>query len=462
MRFVPHTEEERQEMLRVIGVERVEDLFADVPEAYRFPPLNLPQPLTEMEVRWELEALAEANIHTGQYACFLGAGAYRHFIPAVIDELLRRGEFYTAYTPYQPEISQGTLQAMFEFQSMICALTGMEVSNASHYDGSSALAEAVLMALRLTRGERPKVLLFPTIHPEYRAVVRTYVQHLDVRLEGDSGWTIAQLRQPLLLLEELEARLDAETAALVIPYPDFLGRVLPPARLRETADRVHRAGALLIAVVNPIALALFEPPGSWGADIVVGEGQPLGIPLSFGGPYLGIMATRMAFVRQLPGRIVGETVDLEGRRGYVLTLSTREQHIRREKATSNITTNVGLMALAATIYLSVMGKHGLRQVASLCYHKAHYLAERIAALPGYEVWREHPFFHEFVVRTPRPVAEINRILYEDYQILGGYDLGQADPELGGHMLLCATEMNTREEIDALVEALREIGAPSTK
>jgi glycine dehydrogenase subunit 1 len=278
MRFIPHTEEERQEMLRVIGVERIEDLFADVPEAYRFPPLNLPPPLTELEARWELEALAEANTHAGQYACFLGAGAYRHFIPAVVDELLRRGEFYTAYTPYQPEVSQGTLQAMFEFQSMICALTGMEVANASHYDGSSALAEAVLMALRLTRGERPRILLFPTIHPEYRAVVRTYVQHLDVRLEGDEGWTREQLREPLAVLEALEARLDGETAALVIPYPDFLGRVLPPARLRETADRVHRAGALLIAVINPIALALFEPPGSWGADIVVGEGQPWGSP----------------------------------------------------------------------------------------------------------------------------------------------------------------------------------------
>jgi len=457
MRFIPHTEEERQEMLRAIGVERIEDLFADVPEAYRFPPLNLPPPLTELEARWELEALAEANTHAGQYACFLGAGAYRHFIPAVVDELLRRGEFYTAYTPYQPEVSQGTLQAMFEFQSMICALTGMEVANASHYDGSSALAEAVLMALRLTRGERPRILLFPTIHPEYRAVVRTYVQHLDVRLEGDEGWTREQLREPLAVLEALEARLDGETAALVIPYPDFLGRVLPPARLRETADRVHRAGALLIAVINPIALALFEPPGSWGADIVVGEGQPLGIPLSFGGPYLGLMATRMAFVRQLPGRLVGETVDREGRRGYVLTLSTREQHIRREKATSNITTNVGLMALAATIYLSSLGRHGLRQVATLCYHKAHYLAGRIAALPGYEVWTEQPFFHEFVVRTPRPVEEINRILYEDYQIIGGYDLGRAYPELDGHMLLCATEMNTREELDALVTALSEIG-----
>lgn len=461
MRFLPHTEAERQEMLRVIGVERIEDLFADVPEAYRFPPLNLPEPLTELEARWELEALAEANAHVGQYACFLGAGAYHHFIPAVVDELLRRGEFYTAYTPYQPEVSQGTLQAMFEFQSMVCALTGMEVANASHYDGSSALAEAVLMALRLTRGERPKVLLFPTLHPEYRAVVRTYVQHLDVRLEGDEPQPLERLRQPLALLEDLEGRLDEATAALVVPYPDFLGRVLPSARLRETAERVHRAGALLIAVINPIALALFEPPGAWGADIVVGEGQPLGIPLSFGGPYLGLMATRMAFVRQLPGRLVGETVDGEGRRGYVLTLSTREQHIRREKATSNITTNVGLMALAATVYLSALGRHGLRQVARLCYHKAHYLADRIAALPGHEVWREHPFFHEFVVRLPRPVPEVLRLLYEDYQIIGGYDLGRADPALEGHMLLCATEMNTREELDALVEALAEIGAAAS-
>ncbi len=446
MNYVPHSEADRAAMLRAIGVSRIDELFHDVPEAYRYPPLNLPAPVSELEILQELQALSEENVDLTHAACFLGAGAYRHFIPSVVDFVVSRSEFYTAYTPYQPEISQGTLQAIFEYQTMICALTGMEVSNASHYDGATSTAEAVIMALNVHRGQRRKVILSPALHPQYRQVVRTYTQGMGLAFVGDERIGNGP--------EELMRLCDEQTACVVIQVPDFFGRVLHPDRLQALARQAHDCGALLVAVANPIALGLLRPPGAWGADIVVGEGQALGNPLSFGGPYLGFFACRMEHVRRSSGRIVGETVDLDGQRGYVLTLNTREQHIRRAKATSNICTNQSLNALAAAVYLSALGRQGLRRVAELCYHKAHYAAAQIAALPGYTLWSDD-FFHEFVIRCPKPVAAINRYLLDEWGIIGGYDLGQDYPELAGHMLLCVTEVNSRHEIDDLVMALRE-------
>ena len=336
MPYIPHSDEDRRAMLAAIGAGSMAELFEDVPEHVRFPELLLPPAISEMEVRREVEALASQNITASGRPSFLGAGAYRHYVPAVVDALLRRGEFATAYTPYQPEISQGTLQAIFEYQSMICALTGMEVSNASHYDGATSTAEAVITAINVARMKRRKVLLSPYVHPEYRAVVRTYTQGMGLQISGDEG------------AAEPTDRLDDDTAALVVQYPDFLGRITD---LRAAAEAAHAVGALLIVVADPIALGLLKPPGEFGADIVVGEGQNLGGGLNFGGPYLGFFATRMEHVRKMAGRLVGQTVDTEGKRGFVLTLSTREQHIRREKATSNICTNQGLNALAAAVYM---------------------------------------------------------------------------------------------------------------
>ncbi len=440
MPYIPHSDEDRRAMLAAIGAGSMAELFEDVPEHVRFPELLLPPAISEMEVRREVEALASQNITASGRPSFLGAGAYRHYVPAVVDALLRRGEFATAYTPYQPEISQGTLQAIFEYQSMICALTGMEVSNASHYDGATSTAEAVITAINVARMKRRKVLLSPYVHPEYRAVVRTYTQGMGLQISGDEG------------AAEPTDRLDDDTAALVVQYPDFLGRITD---LRAAAEAAHAVGALLIVVADPIALGLLKPPGEFGADIVVGEGQNLGGGLNFGGPYLGFFATRMEHVRKMAGRLVGQTVDTEGKRGFVLTLSTREQHIRRDKATSNICTNEGLMALAAAIYMAALGRCGLRRVAELCYHKAHYAAARINILPGFTVLHEMPFFKEFVVRCPTAVSEINDTLLAEWDIIGGYDLGQVYPHLKDHMLLCVTEMNSREEIDTLVEALED-------
>jgi glycine dehydrogenase subunit 1 len=445
MAYIPHTDEERRAMLAAIGVGRMEDLYEAVPAEVRFPDLDLPEAISEMEILQELQDLSEANLDTRHFASFLGAGAYNHFIPSAVDAILRRAEFYTAYTPYQPEISQGTLQAIFEYQSLICNLTGMEVSNASHYDGATALAEAVILALNHHRGARRKIVLSPAIHPHARQVVRTYMQGMEVeivggdRLENDS--------------RALAGLIDDQTAMVAVQYPDFFGRVEDFTALGRAA---HAAGALLCVSVNPLSLGLLKPPSAFDADVVVGEGQTLGIPLSFGGPYLGHFTTKKEFVRKMAGRLVGETLDSRGQRGFVLTLSTREQHIKREKATSNICTNVALMALASAVYLSLMGKQGVRRVAELCYHKAHYAAEKIGALPEYRIWNTGPFFHEFAVACPIPVAAINTALL-DYQILGGYDLGQDYPELKNHMLLAVTEMNSREEIDALAAALAEVG-----
>jgi len=442
MPYIPHSDADRKAMLEKIGVSSLEDLFEDIPEHARFPDLNLPAPLSEIGARWELGSLAEANLSVAEGSCFLGAGAYHHFVPAVVDAVISRGEFYSAYTPYQPEVSQGTLQAMFEYQTMICELTGMDVSNASHYDGATATAEAVITAVNIHRMRRKKVLLSRYLHPEYRDVVRTYTQGMDLTIVGDEDGA-----------GELQDQLDEETACVIVQYPDFLGRFKD---LSDLAEAVQDVGALLVVAADPIALGLLTPPGEFGADIVTGEGQGLGIGLTFGGPYLGFFAAKKKHVRKIAGRLVGQTTDAEGERGFVLTLSTREQHIRRERATSNICTNQGLMALAAAVYMSALGKCGMRQVAELCYHKAHYAADRVDALDGFSVLRDKPFFKEFVVRCPKPVAEINDDLLRKRAIMGGYDLGQSYPELEDHMLLCVTEMNPRQEIDLLVRTLEEV------
>jgi glycine dehydrogenase subunit 1 len=441
--YIPITDADRAEMLKTIGVERLEDLFEAVPADHRFPPLTLPDPLSEPELRRELGRLEHRNAHAGSHTIFLGAGAYNHFVPAAVDQILRRGEFYTAYTPYQPEVSQGTLQAIFEYQSLICALTGMEVANASHYDGGTALAEAAIMAINVVRGRR-KIVVAPGVNPQYRAVMRTLLQGVDVEIVGDEN--------PEAPLADVAALVDQTTAALVVQSPDFFG-VLHD--LRPLTTTAHAAGALMVAHFDPIALGLFQTPGEAGADIATAEGQPLGVGLSFGGPYLGIFTCRQQYVHKIAGRLVGVTRDVENRLAYVLTLRAREQDIRRERATSNICTNQGLMALAAAVYLSLLGRQGLRQVAELCYHRAHYAAAQIAQLPGYQVLDRGPFFKEFIVRTPRPVGEINAAL-RDQGIIGGYDLSGDYPHLGDAMLLCATEMNSRADIDALVAALRVI------
>ncbi len=443
--FIPHTEAERDEMLRAIGVNKLEDLFCDVPERFRFPDLDLPPALSEMEAVAQLDELAATNDTARSLISFLGAGAYHHYIPSAVDSIIRRGEFFTAYTPYQPEVSQGTLQAIFEFQSLVTALTGMDVSNASHYDGASATAEAGIMAYHHFRGKRPRMVVSPSVHPHYRQTLQTYMSgYPDVEVLGYD-------QDPFGTPDQLIPLVDYNTSLVVVQYPDFFGRIFDYTNF---AAKVHEMGALLAVAINPIALALLKTPGEFGADIVVGEGQPLGIPLSFGGPYLGIFAVKNAFLRKIAGRLVGETVDGQGRKGYVLTLTAREQHIRREKATSNICTNQGLMALAATVYMSLLGKSGLQKVAELCYQKAHYAASRISEIEGYKVIAQHPFFHEFVVECPRPVAEINEILL-DYDILGGYDLGKEYPSLNRHMLVAVTEMNAREDIDELCDALQE-------
>lgn len=435
-------------MLDTIGIDRIEDLFEDVPKKFRFPQLNIPPALSEMEAIAEAQGLANANDSVRELACFLGAGAYNHYIPAAVDAIIRRGEFLTAYTPYQPEVSQGTLQAIFEYQSLICALTGMDVSNASHYDGATATAEAAVLAYHHFRGKRKKFVVSKTIHPDFRGVLKTYLSGYEgVIVTGDEP-EIDPLDSP----EYLSGLVDAETALVVVQYPDFLGRIFDYRTLAETA---HNHGALFCVAVNPTALGLLKPPSEFGADIVVGEGQPLGIPLSFGGPYLGIFATKKDFVRKISGRLVGESIDAAGRRGYVLTLTAREQHIRREKATSNICTNQGLIALAATVYLSLLGKNGLKQVANLCYQKAHYAAEKIGEIPGFKVCLPEAFFHEFVVCCDQPVEEINQHLL-DHEILGGLDLEQVYPSLKNHMLIAVTEMNTREEIDLMCDALMEV------
>ena len=431
--YSPNTEEDRRLMLDAIGVASVDDLFVDIPLAHRNPHLDLPDPMSELELIREMEGMARENVVPGEYACFLGAGSYRHFIPAVVRHLASRGEFLTSYTPYQPEVSQGTLQVEYEFQSLVCQLTGMEVANAGMYDGATSLAEAALMAARVTRRDRIAVL--DTVSPSYQQVLHTYAQATGLKFE-----TVDSSRPELL---------DG-TACLLVQQPNFYGYM---EDLADLAGRAHSRGALLLVYSDPISLGMFKTPGEYDADIVVAEGQALGVPPSYGGPYVGIFACKQRHIRQMPGRIVGKTTDTMGRTGYVLTLQTREQHIRRERATSNICTSVGLMALMATIFMASQGKQGLKRIAELCYHKAHYAASLIERLPGYSLPMEGIFFREFVVRCPKAPREINERLL-DYGIIGGLDVSAQTPN---GMLLCCTEMNSREQIESLATALAEIG-----
>jgi len=447
LRYIPNSPEERVEMLEAIGLQSAEELFDSIPQNLRLQrPLNTPAALSEIELLYRFEQIARHNAGAGRIS-FMGGGAYSHYIPTVVDHIISRSEFFTAYTPYQPEISQGTLQAIFEFQTLVCQLTGMEVANASMYDGSTGLAEAVLMAERVTK--RSKAIASSALHPQYAEVVRTYVQHAGIHLElvpfdektGQSWRSLAEA-------------IDEETAAVVVQSPNFFGCIEDVAALSEAA---HAKGALLVVTITEaMSLGLLRSPGACGADIVVAEGQSFGVPLSFGGPYVGLFATREKYARQIPGRLVGEAYDKEGRRGFVLTLATREQHIRREKATSNICTNEGLIALAATVYLETMGRRGVQEAAQQCAQKAAYAARAISKLNGYTLPFSGPCFNEFVVRGPVRAVELLARLGKEKGIDGGIALSRFMPDRPNDFLVCVTEVNSREQIDALVEALSKV------
>lgn len=438
-RYIPNTDAQRKEMLAALGLNSVDDLFAHIPPEVRLKRnLNLPEALSEMELTAHLRRISMKNTNLEEYTSFLGAGVYDHFIPSVVGHILSRQEFYTAYTPYQPEISQGTLQAIFEYQTMICELTGMEVANASMYDGATALAEAALMACRVTG--RQEILTARSVHPEYREVLSTYARFAGAAVRE------VDFANGRVDLADLEGKLAGDTAAVIGQTPNFFGVIESLPALSELA---HRHGAKFIVVVDPVALALLKPPGEAGADIVVGEGQALGNPLSFGGPYLGFFATTSDLMRRMPGRIVGQTTDQSGKRGFVLTFQTREQHIRREKATSNICSNQALNALAATVYLTILGKKGLREVALQCLQKAHYAYDELLKTGKFTPVFSAPFFKEFAVRSILPVAELNRRLLGE-KIIGGYELGRNYPELADGWLVAVTEKRSKADIDQLV------------
>ena len=430
--YSPNTDADRRQMLDAIGVHSANELFADIPEQHRNPALDLPPPMSEFDLKRYFAELASMNKTPGEYACFLGAGSYRHYIPSIVRQLTSRSEFMTAYTPYQPEISQGTLQTEFEFQTLCAQLTGMDVANAGMYDGSTSLAEAALMASRVTR--RSRIAVLDSVSPAYISVLRTYTEAQGISIDVVSSNDLA---------------FNEDTACLVAQQPNFLGYI---EDMQSLADQAHAQGALFVAYADALAMAMFTPPGEYGADIVASEGQALGVPPTFGGPYVGIFACKQEFIRQMPGRIVGRTVDTKGRTAYVLTLQTREQHIRRERATSNICTSVALIALMTTVYMAANGRHGMRRTAELTYQKAHYLASLIADIPGYSVVDSGIFFQEFAVQCPVTPAALNKRLL-DYKIIGGLDISDRVPN---GMLVCATEVNAREEIDRFATALAEI------
>jgi len=441
IRYLPHTEEDIRKMLDAIGVKKLEDLFQIIPKEYRLSnPLNLPEPFSETDLLRHFQGLQVPIMSS-----FLGAGAYHHFVPAVVSSLVSRSEFYTAYTPYQPEISQGTLQAIFEYQTLMCQLTGMEVSNASLYDGASSLAEAVLMAYRITK--KKKVLLSQAIHPEYRRVIQTYIdpdqqEIILVPYKRDEGRTNEKILFDLL---------KEDVSAVVIQSPNFFGVI---EDLQPIGERVHGIGGLVIVGFSEaIAYGMMQPPGAMGVDIVAGEGQSLGIPVSYGGPYLGIFTTQEKFVRNMPGRLVGETIDLEGKRGFVLTLATREQHIRRERATSNICTNEGLCALMATVFLSCLGKEGLKELAMMNLSKAEYAKKAVSRIRGCKLNFIAPTFNEFVLQIEKEPENVLGKLKKEGMI-GGLPLGKFYPELDHHLLVTVTEMNKKEEIDRWANALQ--------
>lgn len=444
MRYIPNTDADCRAMLQAIGVRSVEELFGDIPPAVRLKrPLKVPPAMSESEVGRHLRALAAKNADADRYSMFLGAGCYNHFSPAIINHLVLRGEFLTPYTPYQPEVSQGTLQALYEYQSLVCLLTGMEVSNASMYEGASATAEAVLMAQRVTG--RNKVVVARAVHPEYRMVARTYASQL-----GISFREVAFTEAGVTDLTQVRKALGDQVACLVVQSPNFFGGI---EDLPQLAEAAHAVGALLVvAVAEPVALGLLKPPGECGADIVTAEGAGLGTGLNYGGPAVGFFATREKFIRHMPGRLVGQTVDREGRTGYVLTLATREQHIRREKATSNICTSESLIANMSGMYMVTMGPQGLREVALLNLRKAAYAKEQLAKVRGFSLRFTGPTFNEFVLRTKKKPGEVLKGLLKR-QIIGGLDLGRFYPELKDCLLVCVTEQNSRTEIDALAKAL---------
>ena len=453
MPYIPHTEDDIAAMLATIGVGSIDDLFDEIPAALRCGNLTkIPPSLTEMEIGQLMRQRAAQN---NGMMCFIGAGAYEHHIPAAVWEIATRGEFYSAYTPYQAEASQGTLQLLYEFQTMMANLTGMEAANASLYDGASALAEAVLMAVRLTKSKVKRILMPTTVHPIYRRVVHTIVKNQGIKLIDIPYNTELGTISPTTLTNYAKI----ESAALVIPQPNFFGSL---EAVDELTDWAHAQRILVIAVVNPLALAVLSPPGEWGtkgADIVCGEGQPLGIPLSAGGPYFGFMCCKKAYVRQMPGRIIGRTVDSNGKTGYTLTLQAREQHIRRSKATSNICTNQGLIATAATIHTAILGAKGLERVASVCHANTTKLIEKLTTIVGINRVFNGPYFHEAVLHLEKPVNQVLRDL-ATHNILGGYSLAEFYPQLENCILVCATEMRTVAEIDNYAVRLQDMVAPN--
>ncbi len=436
--YIPHTEAETKEMLKVIGVERIEDLFAQIPEERRIKSLDLPEGLDEFAVISKLRKLASKNVDTDRATYFMGGGIYNHVVPSAIHHIASRGDFYTAYTPYQAEVSQGTLQAMFEFQTMVCEITGMGIANASMYDGASAAAEAALMASRFTRKDR--ILVADTVHPEYVETIRTYSTGPDLKVE-----TFTHRADGTVSSEDLKSKINADTSAVVVQYPNFFGVIEDLREIREAAKDV-----IMIVAANPISLGVLEAPGKLGADIVVGDGQPLGIPMNFGGPSLGFFAIRedMRLVRTMPGRIIGETIDAEDKRGFVMTLQAREQHIRRAKATSNICSNHALGALFAAIYLALVGPKGLKEIGENNLSKSHYLFEKLEKTGHFKRKFSGEFFNEFVVETDLDVPELKKKLL-DKGIIGPLDLGRFSKDLENQLLFCATEANTAEEIDNL-------------
>jgi glycine dehydrogenase subunit 1 len=444
-RYLPQTDQDKREMMEALGISSVDELFADIPEEVRFKGnLNIPEALSEPELVRYFQGLSSKNVNFSTHVNFLGAGVYEHYIPSVVNHMLLRGEFFTAYTPYQPEISQGELQAIFEYQTMVCELTGMEVANSSMYDGVTALAEAAMMAAGHTG--RKKVVVSRAVHPEARSVLKTYAYGQGVELV-EAGFTGDGVTD----LAELKALVDDQTAAVIVQYPNFFGAVEDLAAVEPIA---HEKGALLVVSANPLSLGVLEAPGKLGADIVIGDMQPFGIPASFGGPHCGYFATTSKLMRKMPGRIVGQTKDENGKRGFVLTLQAREQHIRREKATSNICSNQALMALAASITLSALGKQGVQEMAMMNLQKAYYAKQALQA-KGFRITFGAPVFNEFAVELSKPVAEVNKALLAK-GIIGGYDLGLAYSELSGHMLLAVTELRTKDEIDTLVQELEAI------
>lgn len=440
-RYLPMTEEDQKEMLQTIGVKSIDDLFVDIPESVRFKGEYTIKPAkSESALLKELSQLANKNADTKQYTSFLGAGVYDHYIPTIVDHVISRSEFYTAYTPYQPEISQGELQAIFEFQTMICELTGMDVANSSMYDGGTALAEAAMLSAGQTR--RKKILVSATVHPESRDVLKTYAdgQYIEV--------VEIPYRDGITDLEKLQAEMGPDVAGVIIQYPNFFGRI---ENLQAIEKIVHEQKAMLIVSSNPLSLGALTPPGKFGADIVVGDVQPFGIPQSFGGPHCGYFAVTNHLMRKVPGRLVGQTVDEDGKRGFVLTLQAREQHIRREKATSNICSNQALNALAASVAMTALGKKGVKEMAAQNIKKAYY-AKRALQNAGIEVVFNGPSFNEFVIKLANPVKKVNEKLIKK-GIIGGYDLGLTYPELEKHMLVAVTELRTKEEIDMFVKEL---------